>query len=109
MKGFIRTFIFTFILSISLSGCEFHNVAPWQTWMFDGPPAGRKYTPLYVKGWKDGCWTGAHATANLWYKFKYSFKQDWRLAQNRVYYKGWKDAFQYCQLYVYQYNQRGFI
>jgi len=79
---------------------------PWQAWMFDGPPPGREYTPLYVQGWKDGCESGTSASSNQWYKMFYKFKQGAILAQNRVYYKGWKDSFDYCQRYIYQYTRR---
>lgn len=79
---------------------------PWKRWMFEGPPPGKEYTPLYVKGWKDGCHTGTSATSNNFYKFQYKFKQDALLAQNRVYYKGWKDAYDYCQRYMFLYFSR---
>lgn len=74
--------------------------------MFEGPPPGKEYTPLYVEGWKDGCHTGVSATANYWYKMYYGFKQDPIKAQDRVYYKGWKDAFTYCNRWIYQWNRR---
>jgi len=64
---------------------------------------------LYRDGWIDGCESGVSATTNLWYKFQYKFKQDAYKAQNRVYYKGWKDAFDYCQRYIYQYERRYFM
>lgn len=79
---------------------------PWQAWMYKGPPPGQEYTPLYVDGWKDGCASGTSASANAWYSFFAGFKQDPIKAQNRVYYKGWKDAFDYCQRYIHQYNAR---
>lgn len=99
--------IITFIMIMLLSGCG--AGPPWKTWMFEGPPPGQDYTPLYVDGWKDGCETGVSATTNHFYKFQYDFKQDPIRAQNRVYYKGWKDAFDYCQRYIYQYERRSFI
>ncbi len=81
---------------------------PWQQWMYEGPPKveGKDYQPLYVEGWRHGCESGTSASANQWYKFFYKFQQDAVLAQNRVYYKGWKDAFDYCQRYIYQYTRR---
>ncbi len=79
---------------------------PWQSWMFDGPPPGQEYTPLYVEGWKDGCATGTHASSNHWYAQFGGFKQDPIKAQNRIYYKGWKDSFDYCQRYIHQYKSR---
>ena len=95
------------IMMLIVSGCQ---AGPyWQRWMFEGPPPGREYTPLYVEGWKHGCESGTSASTNLWYKFHYPFKQDAILAPNRVYYKGWKDAFDYCQRYIYQYKKRGVL
>lgn len=94
---------------LALSACR--AGPPWQAWMFDGPPPveGKEYNPLYVEGWVAGCETGASAAANHWYKFKYKFRQDAILAQNRVYYKGWKDAFDYCQRYIHQYDRQRFF
>jgi len=78
-------------------------------WMYDGPPKrtdGKEYDPLYVDGWVDGCETGVSANTNAFYKSFNTFKQDSAKAQNEVYYKGWKDAFNYCGRYIYQYNRR---
>jgi len=96
-------FLLTIIVMI-VSSCG--AAPPWQRWMFEGPPPGQEYTPLYVEGWKDGCHTGASASVNHWYKFQYKFKQDSIKAQNKVYYKGWKDAFDYCQRYLHQWKTR---
>lgn len=81
------------------------------SWMYEGPPNAdeRDYPPLYVEGWKHGCESGVSAQVNHFYKFKYKFKQDYQLAQNSVYYKGWKDSFDYCQKYINQYYTREFI
>lgn len=79
------------------------------TWMVKGPKPNKDGTPhdsMYVKGWQDGCHTGISAVSNAWYKFYYQFRQDWELAQNQVYYKGWKDSFNYCQRYLYQWQSR---
>lgn len=102
-----RALVISLIAILGASACN--AVPPWQRWMMEGPPPGRPYTPLYVEGWKAGCETGVSASANQWYKLQYDFKQDPILAQNRVYYKGWKDAFDYCQRYMYQYTKRGFF
>ncbi len=98
--------ISTFIVLL-LVGCT--AVPPWQRWMQEGPPKreGVEYPPLYVEGWVDGCETGISATANQWYKFSYKFQQDPILAQDRIYYRGWKDAFDYCQRFQYQWRGRG--
>ena len=82
---------------------------PWSKWMEKGPPPGKEYTPLYVDGWKDGCHTGISAGANQWYKMYYKFRQDPLLAQNAIYYKGWKDAFDYCSRWAFQAARRPFF
>ena len=108
MKKLLNLIVAILIVGI-MSACT--AGPPWAEWMFEGPPKkeGVTYPPLYVKGWQDGCHTGTSGSANHWYKFNYKFTQDWQLAQNRVYYKGWKDAFDYCQRYIYQYTRRGLI
>lgn len=112
----IRIFTYVFIL-FSLSGCFQMSKStfditkpgsPQMRWIYDGPPKrtdGKEYPPLYVDGWKDGCETGAAANTNAFYKYMISFKQDWKKAQDEVYYKGWKDAWNYCGRYIYQYNR----
>ncbi len=99
-----KLFMLICILLLSSTGCT--AGPPWQQWMFEGPPPGREYHPLYVDGWVDGCESGTSATANPWYKMQYKFRQDPIKAQNKVYYKGWKDAFNYCNRYIYQYKRR---
>jgi len=99
--------ILIIIMVASLASCR--AGPPWMKWRFDGPPPGKEYTPLYVEGWKDGCETGTAVSATSFYKFFHNFKQDAIKAQNRVYYKGWKDAYDFCQRYLYQYNRRAFV
>lgn len=108
----MKKVILTILCIVFVTGCEAikhgmtHPGPPWQAWMYEGPPPGREYTPVYVHGWKDGCHTGAAASGNHYYKFHFDFRQDAILAQNAVYYKGWKDAFDYCQRYLFQYQRR---
>ena len=97
----------------SLNACEHFDMAnpvpPHMRWMEKGPkpnPNGKPHNPLYVDGWVDGCHTGISASANSWYKSHYKFKQDAYKAQETVYYKGWKDAFNYCNRYIYQWHSR---
>lgn len=97
----------TILFLLALPACD--ALPPWHQWMEEGPPPGQEYTPLYVEGWQDGCHSGIHATANNWYKMHYSFRQDPYKAQDRVYYKGWKDAFDYCQRFMYQWKRRPYL
>lgn len=103
-------------LCLLLVGCDYFDPTidgpPTMRWMFDGPKPeeGKTYPKLYVLGWQDGCHTGTSANTNQYYKYYYHFKQDAHLAQDPVYYKGWKDAFNYCGRYIYQYHRKvGFI
>jgi hypothetical protein len=93
------------LVVLVLSGC---TAGPyWMRWMYDGPPPrkdGKPYNELYVMGWKDGCHTGVSTATNSWYKFQYKFKQDAMLAQDNVYYKGWRDAYTYCSRYIFEHE-----
>lgn len=95
------------LVAVSLSSCR--AGPPWMQWMFKGPKDmnEKNYPPLYIEGWQHGCESGASATVRQWYKQFYRFKQDAYKAQDKTYYKGWKDAFEYCQRYLYQYKKRG--
>ncbi len=90
------------VVLAGLTAC--HNVPVWQQGMFDGPIDGQEHPPLYVTGWKDGCETGAASSATYLYRMRYNFRQDWKLAQNDIYHKGWKDAYDYCRKYILQHN-----
>ena len=93
------------ILSLSiLSAC--HNVPMWKYSMFERPVGNGNYPPLYIKGWQDGCESGAQASANHLYRFKYKFTQDWKLLNNPMYMNGWDRAYSHCRKYVLQHNLR---
>ncbi len=87
--------------------------APWMRSMMDGPPKRKgmqdeEYPPLYVKGWQDGCETGISSNTTSVAKFFYAYKQDAKLVMNDIYYRGWKDSFDYCQRYTRMYYSRQF-
>jgi hypothetical protein len=90
------------VLVLTLTACQ--NVPYWQREMFDHPPGNRQYHPNYIKGWQDGCESGAQASANHMYRFIYKYRQDWRLLNDAQYVKGWDDAYNQCQKYLYQHN-----
>lgn len=100
----MRIIVLILVAITVLSGCR--AGPPWMQWMYEGPPPGKEYTPLYVEGWQHGCETGVSTTTNFWYKQFYHFKQDWAKAQDPVYYKGWKDALRYCSRYMFQYTRK---
>ena len=89
-------------LMIALTGC--HNVPAWKYKMFERPEGNKPYPPMYIKGWQDGCESGADASANHLYKFKYKFRQDWQLLNDAEYVNGWDNAYNHCRKYVLQYN-----
>lgn len=109
-------------LIVMLSGCSGFSLSdysfksplpPWQRWMEKGPPGytdgTKKYDPDYVDGWIDGCHTGIGAVAPVFYAQFYTFSQDPLRAQEPIYYKGWKDALDYCNRYTYEYRRRKFL
>ena len=102
-KSLLITLFATLLI---LSACR--AGPPWMSWMFEGPKDmhEKDYPPLYLEGWKDGCESGTSATVQDWYRQFYRFKQDAYKSQDKVYYKGWKDAFEFCQRYLYQYKKR---
>ncbi len=108
----MKYFLYIFLL-FTLTQCEHFDptnpVPPHMKWMEKGPKPkkdGTPHNPEYVEGWVDGCHTGIGVSSNSWYKRYYTFKQDAMKAQEPVYYKGWKDSFNYCQRYIYQWQGR---
>ena len=55
----------------------------------------------YKQGWQHGCESGMAAMTNDYYRTFYRFKNDPEQVRNPVYYKPWKDAYNYCRHYVY--------
>jgi hypothetical protein len=106
-----RNIIILMVIILSASGCKnmLKPNPPSMSWMWDGPPPrkdGEPYNQLYIDGWKDGCETGADASTTTFYRSFLTFRQDPIKAQDPVYYKGWKDSFNYCGRYLYQYKYR---
>jgi hypothetical protein len=80
--------------------------APWkQKLLTEGPPG----PPKFQKGWRDGCETAISANTNSFQKFFYTFKQDGYMAQDPVYYAGWKTAWEYCMKYTFNYLHMEYI
>ena len=67
--------------------------------LFTHMPSGG--SPEYEQGWKEGCESGMSGMTNSFYQSFYVFKQDNQLLTNEVYYKAWKDSYDYCKGYVY--------
>lgn len=98
-----RTLII-FICLFGLPAC--HNVPAWKYGMFEKPAGNKAYPPLYLKGWQEGCESGAQASANHLYRLRYKFTQDWKLLNNTTYINGWDRAYSHCRKYVLQHNLR---
>lgn len=64
--------------------------------MYESPPW-QASSELYLKGWKDGCKTGAASSADNKYRYMRRFVQNWKLAQNDEYHRAWKEAYNYCR------------
>lgn len=90
------------LIILLISGC--HNVPVWKYDIFERPPNKGNYSELFLKGWRDGCESGAEASANYLYRLKYKFKQDWKLIENKEYITGWEHAYNFCRKYVFQNN-----
>jgi len=93
------------LMLIGLSACE--NVPMWRYDIFKGPQGAdlSKYDPMYLHGWRDGCESGADASATHFYRVvRYKFKQDWQLLDNNFYVRGWEDAYNLCRKYILQNN-----
>jgi hypothetical protein len=67
----------------------------------DGPPE-------YQQAWKDGCESGMSTYGNSFYKTFYSYKMDPNLRDNELYYRTWKDAFNYCRHFTKSNLAQGF-
>ena len=93
-----------FLLIVVSLLCSCHNAPAWQYSMFKRPSGNQPYTPLYIKGWQDGCESGAQASATYLYRLRYSFKQDWQLLNNAYYTNGWEAAYNHCRKYILQHN-----
>ena len=101
---------YTLILFTSLlitSGCANYRPQVGPIWaqklLAEGPEGA---SPLFQKGWQDGCETGISVTSNAYQRHFYHFTQDSELARNREYYTAWKTGYTYCQRYVFQYLRR---
>ena len=108
MKSFVVVLIVMGGTSIMLTACDWRPRAgpPWmQKLLFEGPEG----PPKFQMGWRHGCETGIATTSNLMQKYYYRFTQDYRYAQDPVYYAGWKNGWSYCQRYIFQYNKRLFL
>lgn len=92
----------TFLCLLTLSAC--HNAPVWQYNMFKQPNGKGNYPPIYVKGWQDGCESGAEASATHFYRAFYQFKQDWSLLNDPYYVRGWENAYNHCRKYILQHN-----
>lgn len=68
------------------------------------PPDG---PPIYQQGFKDGCESGYSGYGNNFNKMFWKWKQDPKLAQDKVYYQIWKDAYDYCALWGMMADEHG--
>lgn len=89
-------------LVVFLHSC--HNVPVWQYQMFKRPPGNDAYPDEYIKGWQDGCESGAEASSNYLYRLKYKFRQDVSKIDNTLYINGWDSAYDHCRKYINQHN-----
>lgn len=55
-----------------------------------------KGTPMFQKGFADGCSSGMYSRGNHFYKAKYGFKYDPKLMDNKEYWFANKRGYSYC-------------
>lgn len=111
IEKFTKTVI-VLLLATSLSGC--FDLERFQNFGWKPKPAfighaPENASPVYKKGWEQGCESGLAAYGNYYYKTFYHFTHDPELIDNGQYYKAWGDAFNYCRAYVNRYLAGGFL
>jgi hypothetical protein len=100
----INKIITLLILCIFSSGCStFMKIHPGGEDIV--PPPGPK---IYQQGFIDGCESGSSGYKSSLKKMYWTWKQNPELAQNRVYYKIWKDAYAYCAVRGMMNSQHGY-
>ncbi len=95
------------LMALLISGCtNMHSDFGWaKPAEFDmEPPPG---PPIYQQGYRDGCSSGFSGYANNFNKMFWKWKQDPKLAQDKVYYQIWKDAYAYCALWGMMADEHG--
>lgn len=110
----MKRIIFILLVCAMLSGCgdwfdRASELSLWEQikrprpWPLANTPEG---TPMFQKGWNDGCDTGLQVYGNNMYNAAYEgFKQDPNLVDNPEYYRAWKDAYTYCRWSVYNWTR----
>ncbi len=105
MKKTLYILVIVILLPASLSGCGkvFERIftKPRPMNLGETPPG----SPIFQKGWDDGCESGLSAYGGSRYKTAYGFQQDLSLVDNPEYYRAWKDAYTYCRWYVWVWDR----
>lgn len=96
----MRILVGLLALMVLVSGCEGTKKAlrpmPWllEQYPKDAPKD-------YVDGWQAGCESGLASMTNDYFRTFYKFKSDPSRTTVSLYYKPWKDAYNYCRHYAY--------
>jgi hypothetical protein len=103
---FMRPVLLVLILvMLSVTGCSaLDKIIRPKPFNLGKTPEG---SPIFQKGWDEGCESGLHVYGNSFYRGAYSYKQDINLINNQEYYRAWKDAYTYCRWYVWNYRTIG--
>lgn len=93
--------ILLLVLLLSLGGCK------WFTGMGTTYFAGTGFkipegTPVFQKGYKDGCSTVLYARGNVWYRTRYGYRYDPKLIGNPEYRFGHARGYTWCFQHILQ-------
>ena len=98
MKNIVKIITLLFVL-VFLSNCRMIKGAgtPFLAGTNIKVPDG---TPLFQKGFKDGCSTGLSGRGNSFYRAKYKFEYDHKYIDHPEYSFGAKRGYSYCFSYI---------
>ncbi len=104
-----KTYYYIVIISIVflLNGCKYwHSNVGWArpasivTELDYGPE-------IYRQGYKEGCSSGYSGYANNFNKMFWKWQQDTKLVTNTMYYRVWRDAYNYCAFAAMTHDEHG--
>lgn len=95
----LKKFILLIFIAFACSGCG--SFFDQNGFLRQFHPGGTSVKPppgpaIYQQGFREGCESGYSGYRSSLRKLYWTWKQNPELAQNRVYYQIWKDAYAFC-------------